>query len=97
VDGRVKKGTRIRLWQAESEFEVQEVGAYTPLPTKLDELHAGEVGFIIASIKDIHQAKVGDTITEATRRCDAPFLRDGEKEIEMVIVESVHRAIQSIG
>ncbi len=67
LDGTVKKGTKIRLMQTGHEHEVLEVGAFTPLPERLEQLEAGQVGFIIANIKDIAHAKVGDTITEAKR------------------------------
>ena len=55
--------------RADVEFEVSEVGAFAPLPEKLPELCAGEVGFVIANIKDIHQTEIGDTITEVERPC----------------------------
>ncbi|MEM6732085.1 MAG: translation elongation factor 4, partial [Myxococcota bacterium] len=67
LDGTVKKGTKIRLMRAEKEYEVLEVGAFSPDPERLAQLEAGQVGFIIANIKDIQDAKVGDTITEASR------------------------------
>ncbi|MEO1483113.1 MAG: translation elongation factor 4 [Myxococcota bacterium] len=67
IDGTVKKGTKIRLMQAEQDYEVIEVGAFSPNPERLPALQAGQVGFIIANIKDIQHAKVGDTITEAAR------------------------------
>ncbi len=67
--GAVRKGTRIRMMRKGGEFEVQEVGAFTPFPEKLKELRAGDVGFVVASIKDIHQTQVGDTITDAERPC----------------------------
>jgi GTP-binding protein LepA len=72
LDGTLQKGSRIRLWQTGCEFEVQEVGAFTPEPEKLDVLTAGDVGFVVAGIKEIQHAKVGDTITDAQRPCAAP-------------------------
>ena len=67
--GRVKVGDRIRMMAGKCEFEVTEVGAYRPLGyAPKDELRAGEVGYIAASIKDIADVHVGDTITLA----DAP-------------------------
>ena len=62
--GRVKVGDRIRMMAGKCEFEVTEVGAYRPLGyAPKDELRAGEVGYIAASIKDIADVHVGDTIT----------------------------------
>ena len=70
LEGSIQKGSQMKLMRTGGVFEVQEVGAYTPEPERLDKLVAGEVGFIIASIKDIHQTQVGDTITDAERPCE---------------------------
>ncbi len=63
VDGCVKKGDKVKLMATGGVYEVQKVGAYSPHPMELPELCAGEVGFIIAGIKVVEDAKVGDTIT----------------------------------
>jgi GTP-binding protein LepA len=86
-EGRLKKGDRILLMHNDSEFEVQEVGAYSPHPTPLKELTAGDVGFIIANIKSLTDAKVGDTITHAERRCDEPL--PGFKEVKPVVFAGI--------
>jgi GTP-binding protein LepA len=86
-DGRIRKGTRIKLWRTGAEFEVQEVGAYTPFASTLPELCAGEVGFVIAGIKDIHQTQVGDTLTEAERPCAEPL--PGFKEAKPMVFAGV--------
>ncbi|MFN3599684.1 MAG: translation elongation factor 4 [Aquificaceae bacterium] len=65
IDGEVKAGTRIRLFSTGKEFEVTEVGAQTPRLTKFEKLSAGDVGYIAASIKDVRDIRVGDTITDA--------------------------------
>lgn len=65
-DGEVKPGDRIRLFSTGREFEVTEVGAQTPEMTRLDRLSAGDVGYISASIKDVRDVRIGDTITSAT-------------------------------
>ncbi len=65
IDGEVKAGTRIRLFSTGKEFEVTEVGAQTPKLTKFEKLSAGDVGYIAASIKDVRDIRVGDTITDA--------------------------------
>ena len=62
-DGRVKKGDVIRLMNTKKKYEVTEVGYYVPGPVAVRELRAGEVGYICASIKQVRDAKVGDTIT----------------------------------
>ncbi len=72
--GAVRVGDRIRMMAGNREFDVTEVGAFTPngyLPTP--ELAAGDVGYIAASIKDIADIRVGDTITGALRPAEAPL------------------------
>lgn len=71
-DGEVKPGIRIRLFSTGKEFEVTEVGAQTPKMTKFDKLTAGDVGYIAASIKDVRDIKIGDTITDAKRPTESP-------------------------
>ena len=63
MDGVIKKGEKIKLMATGGVYEVQKVGAFSPHPLTLPELSAGEVGFIIAGIKVVEDAKVGDTIT----------------------------------
>jgi len=65
IDGQVKKGTRIKLMSTGKEFDVTEVGAQMPKMTSLESLKAGDVGYIAASIKDVKDIRVGDTITDA--------------------------------
>ena len=64
-DGTVKPGDRIRLFSTGQEYEVTEVGAQTPKMTKFEKLTAGDVGYISASIKDVRDIRIGDTITSA--------------------------------
>lgn len=67
VDGLVRKGMKIRLMSVGKDFEVQKVGVFSPFAQLLEEISSGEVGFIIANIKDVHDTKIGDTVTEAKR------------------------------
>ena len=67
IDGTIKKGEKIKLMATKGIYEVQKVGAFTPHPIELPQLSAGEVGFIIAGIKIVSDAKVGDTITHLHR------------------------------
>ena len=62
-DGSLKVGDRIKLFSTGKEFEITEIGAQTPKMTKLPILKAGDVGYIAASIKDVRDIRVGDTIT----------------------------------
>jgi GTP-binding protein LepA len=70
-NGTVRKGTKIRLLATQKDYEVLSVGAFTPHPVELADLSTGEVGFIIANIKEIKDTKIGDTITEAERPAQA--------------------------
>lgn len=66
-DGVVKPGTKIKLIATNKVYEVTEVGVFTPKTLPINELRAGDVGYIAASIKNVRDARVGDTITEADR------------------------------
>ncbi len=63
IDGVMKKGDKIKFLSNNAEYEINEVGVNTPKPKPLDSLEAGEVGYIIASIKKISEVKIGDTVT----------------------------------
>jgi GTP-binding protein LepA len=65
VEGSVKVGDKIKMMATGAEFEVNEVGVFTPKATLLDELTVGDVGFLSASIKNVGDTRVGDTITNA--------------------------------
>ena len=62
--GTLKKGQKIRLWSNGRAFQVETLGVLTPKPVEIDELVAGEVGFLIANIKNVADTKIGDTITD---------------------------------
>ena len=66
-DGTVKPGTKIKLMATNKVYEVVEVGVFTPKLMPIKELRAGDVGYITGSIKNVRDARVGDTITEADR------------------------------
>ncbi|HDG4830571.1 TPA: elongation factor 4 [Staphylococcus aureus] len=73
VDGVVKAGDKIRMMATGKEFEVTEVGINTPKQLPVDELTVGDVGCIIASIKNVDDSRVGDTITLASRPASEPL------------------------
>ena len=73
VDGIVKPGMRIRYMATGNEFEVTEVGVFSPSLQPIDALEAGEVGYISASIKNVREPKVGDTITDAQNPAAEPL------------------------
>lgn len=62
-DGQLTKGDNVRAMGSEEEFEILEVGCYTPKPTALPGLGTGDVGYVIAGLKDIEALRVGDTVT----------------------------------
>jgi GTP-binding protein LepA len=69
VNGRVRRGQKIRVWSTGRAHECTRLGRFTPKRIDGDELHAGEVGFIMAGIKEIDGAPVGDTITLESAPC----------------------------
>ena len=73
MDGVVRKGDRIRLMASGKEYEIDELGVLSPMQIQVDELHAGEVGYIAASIKAVEDARVGDTITLAKGAAEKPL------------------------
>jgi len=66
INGSIKKGTKMKFMVTNKVFEVEEIGVFKPKMEKSDRLSAGEVGYIAANIKEVRDAKVGDTITDET-------------------------------
>ena len=73
MDGKVRKGDRVRLMASGKEYEIDELGVLSPNQIQVQELHAGEVGYIAAAIKAVADARVGDTITLAQAPADQPL------------------------
>ncbi len=80
VSGSVKKRDKIKIVSTGRTFQTDSVGVFTPKRTETDELKTGQVGYIIAGIKEIDAARVGDTITLENRTCETPL--DGFKEVQ---------------
>ncbi|MGH7801460.1 MAG: translation elongation factor 4 [Thermodesulfobacteriota bacterium] len=72
-EGRIKLGIKIQLMSTGKAYEVKKLGIFAPRALEVDEISAGEVGFVTAAIKEISEAKVGDTITDALKPTDAPL------------------------
>jgi GTP-binding protein LepA len=72
-DGEIKEGDLIKLMSTNKKYEVTEVGVFAPGPTPVKRLRAGEVGYICAGIKQVADARVGDTITLDNDPADAPL------------------------
>ena len=83
LDGKVKAGTKIKLMNTNKVYDIVEVGVFTPKLLPIGELMAGDVGYITASIKNVADARVGDTITEADRPT-AEALPGYKKAVPMV-------------
>ena len=66
-EGTMRRGMKIRLWSNGKTFDVETLGVLTPKPVEISELVAGEVGFMIANIKNVADSKIGDTITDDAR------------------------------
>ncbi|MGI6204035.1 MAG: translation elongation factor 4 [Anaerovoracaceae bacterium] len=89
-DGTVKKGDRIRMMNAGTVHEVTEVGTYSPGHVPCSELRAGEVGYILGSIKQVRDARVGDTITLDDDRADEPL--EGYKPAQSMVYCGIYPA-----
>ncbi len=88
IDGVIRKGMKVRFMALGQEYLVEELGAFTPKATPLEELGVGEVGFITAGIKRVADAKLGDTITEAARPTSEPF--PGFKELKPMVFAGLY-------
>jgi len=89
---RVLEGTlglkqRVQLWSNKKSFEVQDLGVFSPYSMPVPQLIAGEVGVLIANVKEVKDAKVGDTVTEEARPTNAPF--PGFKEVKPMVFSGV--------
>ncbi|MEV3476268.1 translation elongation factor 4 [Paenibacillus larvae] len=73
MDGAIKAGTKIKFMATDKTFEVIEVGAFMPRMTIIDQLNVGDVGFIVAGIKNVGDTRVGDTVTEAKNPAPEPL------------------------
>jgi len=83
VDGILKKKQKVRMMKTGATYEVDKVGIFGPKPTDVDALGPGEVGFLVASIKEVADCSIGDTITEDKRPCDEPL--PGYKDVQPVV------------
>ena len=90
VDGTVRKGSRIRFFATGKTFEVDEVGIFTNTLTPTDELQSGDVGYITASIKNVADTRVGDTIMDADNPAEEPL--PGYKSITPMVYCGIYPA-----
>jgi GTP-binding protein LepA len=87
LEGTLSLKQQIRLWSNQKKFEVQELGVFAPFPRPVQQLIAGEVGVLVANVKELLDAKVGDTITDDARPCATQF--PGFKEVKPMVFSGV--------
>jgi GTP-binding protein LepA len=88
IDGAIKKGMRIRFMAESQDYDAEQLGIFTPKAVPVDELGVGEVGFLVANVKKISDAKIGDTITETARPTSEPF--PGFKELKPMVFAGLY-------
>ena len=88
IDGTVKKGTKIKFFNAGREYLVETIGVNRPRPTPIGELGPGEVGFLTASIKTVADVQIGDTITDAARPVAEPL--PGFQEVKPMVFAGLY-------
>jgi GTP-binding protein LepA len=88
IDGVIRPGQKIRLMMTGQEFQVEQLGVFSPKPVPVSELGVGEAGFMVANIKNVADAKIGDTITDANRPTGAPF--PGFKELKPMVFAGLY-------
>src|SRR3989475_5673097 len=88
IDGVIRPGMKIRFMTAGRDYQVDTLGVNRPRPTPIDQLGAGEVGFLTASIKAVADVQIGDTITETARPTTEPF--PGYQEIKPMVFAGLY-------
>jgi GTP-binding protein LepA len=88
IDGVLRPKMKIRLMATKQDFEVDGLGVFSPKATPVDELGVGEVGFVVANIKVVADAKLGDTVTEVQRPTVEPF--PGFKELKPMVFAGLY-------
>ncbi|MBX3277708.1 MAG: translation elongation factor 4 [Acidobacteria bacterium] len=88
IDGELRRGVKIRLMAKGRDYEVEDLGVLTPKPRAIDQLGAGEVGFIVANIKTVADVSIGDTVTEAARPTSEAF--PGFQEIKPMVFAGLY-------
>jgi GTP-binding protein LepA len=88
IDGAIKKGMRIRFMAESQDYDAEQLGTFTPKAVPAEELGVGEVGFLVANVKKISDAKIGDTITETARPTSEPF--PGFKELKPMVFAGLY-------
>ncbi|WP_223632836.1 translation elongation factor 4 [Corallococcus sp. EGB] len=87
LEGTLKLKQKIKMFSNNKVFEVQELGVFSPFSRPVPQLMAGEVGVLVANVKELQDAKVGDTVTEEARPTEAPF--PGFKEVKPMVFSGI--------
>jgi GTP-binding protein LepA len=88
IDGTVRKGMKLRFMAEGQDYDAEQLGIFTPKAVPAEELGVGEVGFLVANVKKISDAKIGDTITEAARPTAEAF--PGFKELKAMVFAGLY-------
>jgi GTP-binding protein LepA len=88
IDGTIRKGMKLRFMAEGQDYDAEQLGIFTPKAVPVDDLGVGEVGFLVANVKKISDAKIGDTITEAARPTEEPF--PGFKELKPMVFAGLY-------
>jgi GTP-binding protein LepA len=88
IDGVLRKKQKVRLMAAQQDYEIDDLGVFSPKAVPVEELGVGEVGFVVANIKRVADAKIGDTITEVARPTTEPF--PGFKELKPMVFAGLY-------
>ncbi|MGE3179159.1 MAG: translation elongation factor 4 [Vicinamibacterales bacterium] len=88
LDGVIRKGMHIRFMAEKQDYDAEQLGVFTPKAVPVEELGVGEVGFLVANVKKVSDAKIGDTITETARPAVEPF--PGFKELKPMVFAGLY-------
>ena len=87
MEGTLRKGDKVYFMATQREYEITEIGVFTPHPIALEELGPGEVGFLAANIRSVHDTKIGDTVTHAKKRAEVAL--PGFKDVKPMVFAGI--------
>jgi len=87
IDGTLRKGQKVRFMATGRDYEITEMGVFTPHPIALEEVGPGEVAFIAGNVKSVHDTKIGDTVTDAKNPATEPL--PGFKEVKPMVFAGI--------
>jgi GTP-binding protein LepA len=88
IDGYLRPGMKVRLMATGQDYPIEQLGVFLPKPVPVNELGPGEVGFVVAGIKKVSDAQIGDTVTETARPTIEPF--PGFKELKPMVFAGLY-------